>query len=111
MILFSLLCKDFKSTSLFTEGEREEEGGEEGTGGGEGSHAKDGEGERDPTVTDTEENEEGEEDKEMEEEEEEEEGGRGYYLRKRRPVVYSYQPIIQVSCHETIPIEKLMQVC
>ena len=40
------------------------------------------------------------EDKEMEEEEEEgeeEEGGRGYYLRKRRPVVYQYQPIIQVT--------------
>lgn len=35
--------------------------------------------------------------KDDEEEEEEEEGsGRGYYLRKRRPVVYQYQPIIQV---------------
>ena len=31
-----------------------------------------------------------------EEEEEEEERERGYYLRKRRPVVYQYQPIVQV---------------
>ena len=106
-----IFCKDFAINynaghylcllaCLFQGGERGEEGGEEGRGGGEGSQAQGEKGERDAaTDAEEQEGEEEEEDKEMDEEEgeEEEEGGRGYYLRKRRPVVYQYQPIIQVS--------------
>ena len=39
---------------------------------------------------------EGEEESESENSQSEDEGEGGYYLRKRRPVIYQYQPVIQV---------------
>ncbi len=56
-----------------------------------------------PPSSDTGSDEEQESDKEgeeeaSEEEQSEEEGEEvGYYLRKRRPVIYQYQPVLQVS--------------
>ena len=51
-----------------------------------------------------------EEEFEEEEEEEEEEFG-GYHLRKRRPVIYQYQPVFQVLCRVYVTVVFSMCVC